>query len=99
MKKMLIVSLGAAAFAGCVTQYNEPPPPQQPRTVTVSAPQADGVQAVPQASAAPGRKVAGWAERPLRVLGSLDDGLPADRGEQFGFLHKNGSFSKEFKPF
>ena len=33
MKKMLIVSLSAAAFAGCVTQYNEPPPPQQPRTI------------------------------------------------------------------
>ena len=79
MKKMLIVSLGAAAFAGCVTQYNEPPPPQQPRTVTVSAPKAGGVQAVPQASAAPCRKVAGWAERPLRVLVSLDDGLPAEK--------------------
>ena len=79
MKKMLIVSLSAATFAGCVTQYNEPPPPQQPRTVTVAAQQANVGQAVPQASVGQDRKVAGWAERPLRVLVSLDDGLAAEK--------------------
>ena len=79
MKKMLIVSLSAAAFAGCVTQYNEPPPPQQPRTVTVAAPQANVGQVAPQASVGQNRKVAGWAERPLRVLVSLDDGLAAEK--------------------
>ena len=78
MKKMLIVSLSAAAFAGCVTQYNEPPPPQQPRTipaesVKIVAPR----QVVPPPAAPQVRKVANWAERPLRVLVSLDDGQAA----------------------
>ena len=79
MKKMLIVSLSAAAFAGCVTQYNEPPPPQQPRTipaesVKVVTPQ----QVVPPPAVPQARKVASWAEKPLRVLVSLDDGQPAE---------------------
>ena len=87
MKKMLIVSLSAAAFAGCVTQYNEPPPPQQPRTipqesVRIETPRAS-VKTVPQQVVTPPavpqvRKVASWAEKPLRVLVSLDDGQAAE---------------------
>lgn len=91
MKKMLIATLSAAVFAGCVTQYNEPPPPQQPRTAGVAdpasqaggspvAPQAGGSQVAPQkAGKVPNGRIAGWSERPLRVLVSLDDGLAADR--------------------
>jgi len=89
MKKMLIVSLSAAVFAGCVTQYNEPPPPQAPRTipqegVRIVAPQAGGEQIVSQQVVTPPafpqvRKVASWAEKPLRVLVSLDDGQAADK--------------------
>lgn len=86
MKKMLIASLSAAVFAGCVTQYNEPPPPQQPRTVGVAAPQAGGSQIAPQkaekatkAAKTPNGKIAGWSERPLRVLVSLDDGQAAEK--------------------
>ena len=80
MKKMLIASLSAAVFAGCVTQYNEPPPPQQPRTVDVAAPQVGGSQVAPRKAAkAPNGRIAGWSERPLRVLVSLDDGQAADR--------------------
>ena len=90
MKKLLIVSLSAAAFAGCVTQINEPPPPQQPRTippesVKIVAPQVN-VPPAPQQVVAPPtvpvpqvRKVASWAEKPLRVLVSLDDGQPAEK--------------------
>ena len=87
MKKILIASLSAAAFAGCVTSYNEPPPPQQPRTipqenVRIDAPKVS-VPTAPQQVVTPpaapqARKVASWAEKPLRVLVSLDDGQPAE---------------------
>ena len=87
MKKMLIASLSVAAFAGCVTQYNDPPPPQTPRTipqesVRIDTPQAT-VQPAPQQILTPPaapqvRKVASWAEKPLRVLVSLDDGQAAE---------------------
>lgn len=94
MKMMLIALLSAAVLTGCVTQYNEPPPPQEPRTMSVVAPQVvvpqgvvapQGVcnQVVPPVVAAPapaiGGKVAGCTEKPLRVLVSLDDGQPADK--------------------
>ena len=88
MKKMLIVSLSAAAFAGCVTQYNEPPPPQQPRTipaesVRIEAPQVSVPTAPQQVVTPPAasqvRKIASWAEKPLRVFVSLDDGQPAEK--------------------
>ena len=89
MKKMLLVSLSTIAFAGCVTQYNEPPPPQLPRTVPqesvkIVAPQGAGVSVEPQQVVTPptvpqARRVATWAEKPLRVLVSLDDGQAAEK--------------------
>lgn len=87
MNKVIVCSIASALFAGCVTQYNEPPPPQAPRTVDVAAtrgggngnaarPKRNGVR--PSAGNPQAGKVAGWAERPLRVLVSLDDGKAAD---------------------
>ena len=87
MKKILIASLSAAAFAGCVTSYNEPPPPQQPRTIPQGSVKIDAPQVIvptaPQQVVTPPaapqvRKVASWAEKPLRVLVSLDDGQAAE---------------------
>ena len=79
MKMMLIALLSAAVLTGCVTQYNEPPPPQAPRTIPqegtrIEAPREGAKAEVPQI-----RKVATWAEKPLRVLVSLDDGQPAGK--------------------
>ena len=80
MKKVMIVSVFAGALAGCVTQYNDPPPPQPPRTLVVEAPMGGGKKVEVQPTAtAPDRKIASWAERPLRVLVSLNDGQAADK--------------------
>ena len=58
MKKILIASLSAAAFAGCVTSYNEPPPPQQPRTIPQENVRIDAPK-VSVPTAPPGRRSGG----------------------------------------
>ena len=82
MNKAIVCSIASALFAGCVTQYNEPPPQQPPRTVDVVSTRGggDGSHARPKRDVArpSAGKVAGWAEQPLRVLVSLDDGNAAD---------------------
>ena len=93
MNKIVIVALSAAAFAGCVTQYNEPPEPRPPRTVSVVATQKGGGKAAHQGEPhkdgakgghhVRGAKVANWSERPLRVLVSLNDGNAADKPSEF----------------
>lgn len=90
MKKMIAMSVGAIALAGCVTTTYEEPPAQPPRQVApaaVEAPKAGpcakkvGQKAVKAAPKAPGHATA--IVKPLRVLVSLADGNPDDKPGTF----------------
>lgn len=93
MNKIVIVALSAAAFAGCVTKYNEPPEPRPPRTVSVVPAQKGGGKVAPHGARhkdglkggrdSRGAKIANWSERPLRVLVNLNDGLPPNKPGAF----------------
>ena len=93
MKKIVIVAVSAVAFAGCVTTYNEPVEPRAPRTVSGEVSRGGGGNVSPHGkrhtegvkagrSSRSGR-VANWAEKPLRVLVSLNDGNSADKPSTF----------------
>ena len=93
MNKIAIVALSAAAFAGCVTKYNDPPEPRPPRTVGVVATQEGGGKVARQEGRQNtgakgnhdlrGAKIANWSEKPLRVFVSLNDGNAADKPSTF----------------
>lgn len=84
MNKIAMIALSAAAFAGCVTMYNDPPEPRPPRTVGVAATQeGGGVVARQDGRQTNGAKIANWSESPLRVLLSLNDGNAADKPSTF----------------
>lgn len=86
MKKMIAMSVGALALAGCVTTTYEEPPAQTPRQIApaaVAAPKAGpGAKKVEQKAMKAAPKATGQATaivKPLRVLVSLADGNPDDK--------------------